>query len=128
MKRLILVLISLCVCGIMSSYAENVPVNKPTDALETMASESNASTSWYIKNDTFACTTEQAFDEMTRACNRKDQKTLERMASRGTLAVLKKGIQVDMVKYGMAKCRIQVLSGTYKDIYFYVATEFVDKK
>lgn len=128
MNRVILVLISLCVCGVISSYAENVPASKPAEAPEAMVSESYASTSWYIKDDTFACTTEQAFDEMNRACNRKDQKALEKLAARGTLAVLKKGTQIDMVKYGMAKCRIQALSGTYQNKYFYVATEFVDKK
>ena len=128
MKRIILVIVALCMCGVMASYADNTSETISSEAPETMVSAANASASYYIKQDTYACTTETAFDEMIRACNRKDQKAIESLALRGTLALLKKGTEVDLIKTGLGKCRVQAISGPYKGTYFYVVTEHVGRK
>ena len=125
MKKILLLLVASIS---VSLSATNTNAPKSTNEQSETAITIEASASWYIKTDCFAATTESAFDELTRACNRKDQDAVMRMVQRGTVAVLSKGTSVDMVKYGFAKCRIQVLSGSYRGSYLYIASEFVDSK
>ena len=125
MKR-ILFFIAATLCISLNTAIANAPktANVPSENI----SNSEAGASWYIKTDCFAATSESAFDELTRACVRKDQDAVMRMVQRGSVAVLSKGTSIDMVKYGFAKCRIQVLSGSYKGAYLYIASEFVDSR
>ncbi len=117
MRKFILLIISLFIC---------MSLNATNNSIEHTSVSS--STYWYITTDCFAATTTSAFDEMTKACNRKDQNALMRMVQNGYVAVLSKGTSVDMIKYGFAQCRIKVLSGSYRGSYLYIASEFVDSK
>ena len=126
MKRVIFIIVALFMCSVMASYADNAGEASNSKAPETIISAANAGASYYIKQNSFACATEAAFDELIRACNRKDQKALETLAARGTHAVLKQGSQVDLIKIGLGKCRVQAIP--YKGTYFYVVTEHVGRR
>lgn len=128
MKRLFLITIVFLICVINASFADNAGNNSTSGLNETIMVVANASASYYIKQDTYACTTETAFDEMIRACTRKDQKAIERLAAQGTLALLKKGTEIDLIKTGLGKCRVQAISGPYRGTYFYVVTEHVGRR
>ena len=83
---------------------------------------------WFIKQECFATTSSSALDELTRACNRKDESTIKRMMLRGEVVILSKGTSIDMIDHGYMECKIKVLSGKHIDSYLYIATDFVDSK
>lgn len=126
MKRIFLFIIVSSLSTALNATNTNAPKTTNEWSVNTLSTEATAS--WYIKTECFAATSESAFDELTRACNRKDQDAVMRMVQNGKVAVLSKGTSVDMIKYGFAKCRIRVLSGSYRGSYLYVASEFVNSK
>ena len=95
-----------------NEFAENITMSK-------------SSAYWYVKQDCFAATSESAFNELTKACNRNDLDTVQYLMLRGTVVVLTKGTSVQMVKHGFTKSIIKVTSGKYKGVSFYIDTEFL---
>ena len=124
MKRLLSCLILLC--GILSLNATTITSSNM--GYNTCETATQNSANWYITQDCFAATSSSALDELTRACNRKDQSTVRQLMYQGYVVVLSKGTMVDMIKYGFAESKIKVLSGEHRGSYLYIASDFVDSK
>lgn len=122
MKKIILLFIAIfCI-----STSNNILANTNSKTTNVAAPESY--NSYYIKKECFAANSKSAFEELTKACVRQNQQTIMTMIMQGSVVVLSSGTNIEMVKYGVAKCYIKVLSGSYKGIHLYVATDFVGNR
>jgi hypothetical protein len=78
-----------------------------------------------INTDCFGATTEAAFDEVTRYSRYKDEAGILRLMSKGKVVLLKKGTSVYFKSSGFTVTKIEVTSGSYAGLQFYVPIEQV---
>jgi hypothetical protein len=94
--------------------------------INTKEFETASMASYRIKTDCFAAVNKEKFDEVTRASVRKNSDAITSLMLRGYVVILKKGTEVNVVSGGgIGIKKVQVLSGTHRGSYFYVASEFV---
>ena len=118
MKQIILIL-GMVLLTSFNASSETTKTNKETAINTTVMANSS------ITTDCFAAVSKEMLDEVTRASIKKNSDAIKALIARGYVVILKKGTQVNVVNTGLAVKKIQVLSGSYKGEYFYIASEFV---
>ena len=127
MKKLFFTIVALSLlAGLSTITAENNDKVLIPCQDESLILNFDVTASRYIKRDTYACTSKEAYDEMIRACVDDDMDHLKRMVLRGTLVVLTKGTRIDVIKrVSLGVYKVQVLSGPYVDAYLFVDVESI---
>ena len=118
MKKIILIL-GIVLLTSFNAGAETTITNKDV-AINTSVMANSS-----ITTDCFAAVSKEKLDEVTRASIKKNSDAITALIARGYVVILKKGTQVNVVNTGLAVKKIQVLSGSYRGEYFYIASEFV---
>ena len=82
--------------------------------------------STYIINTTcYGAYTKDAMDELVRHLGNNNPASAALLYAKGELVSLKEGTCVNLVKYGLTMCKVDVVSGDSRGATVYVLTEFI---
>jgi len=108
---------------------------KPNEPTETQSSSNTASpkmsssnSSFYISKACYGAKSKDALNDLVRHLSNNDIASAKRQLSRGELIPLNVGTAVEMINYGFANCKVEIVEGSYSGEVVYVITEFIGKR
>ena len=108
------------------SFKPDEPSNTNYSPNTTSPSKSNST--FYISRECYGAKSKDALNALVRHLSNNDISSAKRQLSRGELIPLNVGTAVEMINYGFANCKVEIVEGSYSGEVVYVITEFIGKR